>query len=57
MQRTETHRLVETDRGGLRLTASTFFNSIIRMEVLGLGFDVEPLPNNGLGPGQLLPHQ
>jgi hypothetical protein len=27
------------------------------VEVLGLCFDVEPLPNKGLGPGQLLAHQ
>jgi hypothetical protein len=57
MQTTETHHQVETDRGGLKLTACTFFDSIIRMEVLSLSFDVEPLPNNGLGPGQLFPHQ
>jgi hypothetical protein len=50
-------RLRLADRGGLKLTACTFFNSIIRMEVLSLCFDVEPLPNDGLGPGQLLPHQ
>lgn len=25
------------------------------MEVLGFCFDVEPLPNDGLGPGQLFP--
>ena len=27
------------------------------MEVLRLGFDVEPLPNKGPGPGQLYAHQ
>ena len=35
------------------LDECTFVSCIIRMEVLRLCFDVEPLPNKGLGPGQL----
>ena len=44
-------------RGGVLLDECTFVSCIIRMEVLRLCFDVEPLPNKGLGPGQLFAHQ
>jgi hypothetical protein len=42
---------------GLRINECTFLGCIIRMEILRLCFDVEPLPNKGLGPGQLFEHQ
>jgi len=44
-------------RGGVLLDECTFVSCIIRIEVLRLCLDVEPLPNKGLGPGQLFEHQ